>query len=550
MLHGTLLGGSALFLLPYIWLLGTSWKLDKELQSDEIHILPQAPIARRNSPYIDERTFDEIERPVDAGKKPWNAWMRKAFMDEIGAAVDKWQDPRTQDIQSGPLRTELMQGIFRSIKNILPAAAWTTDEAEFRESIRRAIQPRFINDSFDQCYRYFALGRILLKDKDYRIHMVTAGRPLDEVWQVASGPAKLEYREEARGPVEVVQYDFSLGKQFEIAATLPLEIDFADFKRLIVTFRRDQTWHELRGLVEINGTLYQAEEPKYLGKDDFWEVLFQLPGPDDDRLMPKRYVRLMKIDTGPQYDHGSNVMRLRIQVSRSETSEAYWAKGTENYRDVFDEVPFWQYFKNSAFLTLVNIIGTCLSCSLAAYAFARLQWPGRDLCFYLVLATLMIPPQVTMIPSFVIYKQLGWYNTLAPLWVPSCLAVNAFAIFLLRQAMKGLPRDLEDAAKIDGCGFLRTYWHVALPLMKPTLAAISVFTFMYVWNDFMGPLIYVNDQRLYPLALGLFSFMSGREAQFTLIMAASVVMSLPVIITFFLLQRYFIQGVALSGMKN
>ncbi|MFQ5412388.1 MAG: ABC transporter permease subunit [Phycisphaerae bacterium] len=549
-LHGALIGGSVLFLLPYIWLLGTSWKLDKELQTDEIRILPRAPVAELHSPYIDERTFDEIERPEEAGRRRWNTWMHQAVTEEIGEAVDAWNNPGTEGMDRDRIRAELVQGIFRNIENVLPSEAWTADEAEFRRTVRRAIQPGLIHRSFDQCYRYFALGRILLKDRDYRIHQLTAGRPLSEVWKVAAGPAELSFRDEARGPVAVVRYDFSRGQQFEIAALLPLEIDFADFKRLIVTFRRDQTWHELRGLVEINGTLYRSEEPKYLGKDDFWEVLFQLPGPDDERLMPKRYVRLMKIDSGPQYDHGANVMRLRIQVSRSATSEAFWAKGTENYRDVFDEVPFWRYFKNSAFLAIVNIIGTCLSCSLAAYAFARLQWPGRDLCFYLVLATLMIPPQVTMIPSFVIYKHLGWYNTLAPLWAPSCLAVNAFAIFLLRQAMKGLPRDLEDAAKIDGCGFLRTYWHVALPLMKPTLAAISVFTFMYVWNDFLGPLIYVNDQRLYPLALGLFSFMAGREAQFTLIMAASVVMSIPVIVTFFLLQRYFIQGVALTGMKG
>jgi ABC-type glycerol-3-phosphate transport system permease component len=187
---------------------------------------------------------------------------------------------------------------------------------------------------------------------------------------------------------------------------------------------------------------------------------------------------------------------------------------------------------------------------LAAYAFARLSWPGRDLCFALVLATLMIPPQVTMIPSFVIYKHLGWYNTLAPLWVPNCLAINGFAIFLLRQAMKGIPKDLEEAAKIDGCNHFHIYWHIIMPLVRPTLAAISIFTFMFVWNDFIGPLIYVNDQRLYPLALGLFSFMAGRENQFTLIMAGSMIMTLPVIITFFLAQRYFIQGVAMSGMKN
>ncbi|MBN2559547.1 MAG: carbohydrate ABC transporter permease [Phycisphaerae bacterium] len=554
LLHGVLIGGSLLFLLPYLWLLGTSWKLDKEIQSEEIHIFPQTPAPRSRSPYIDERTFPEIKRPEGVDHDRWVGWMRRAIKEAIGEAIDDWQnhgqDPRMSALPADTLREELVEGVFTRLKGILPTETWSAEEQAFRQAVRGAVKPEHINESFDQCYRYFALGRIILKDKNYRIHQLTADRPLEDVWKVTGGPASLEFRHEAQGQVAVAHYDFDGGDSFEVATVLPLGIDFEEFKRLSISFRRDQTWHELRAVIEVNGTRYRSVEPKYLGEDNFWEASFQLPSEDDNRLMPKRYVLLEEDGAGPQYNYGPDVMCLRIQVSRSSTPEAYYAKGTENYREVFDEVPFWRYLKTSAFLAIANIIGTCLSCSLAAYAFARLQWPGRDLCFILVLATLMIPPQVTMIPSFVIYKQLGWYNTLAPLWVPSCLAINAFAIFLLRQAMKGLPRDLEDAAKIDGCGFFRTYWHVALPLMKPTLAAISVFTFMYVWNDFMGPLIYVNDQRLYPLALGLFGFMAGREAEFTLIMAASVVMSLPIITTFFLLQRYFIQGVALTGVKG
>jgi len=441
-------------------------------------------------------------------------------------------------------------------------ATWATDEPVFRRAVREAITDRMIAEAFDGCYRYFALGKVLVKDRNYRIHDLTAGRSMSAVWRVASGDATIRTRslshqsqttattDKPQGQIAVVGYDFHRDKAFEIAGDFQLPIKWQDFKRVSISFRRDQTWHALRLLLEINGRLYQSVKPKYLSEDNFWDASFQLPSEDDQRLSAKLYVLLHQIMRGPQYDHGKDVMRLRVKVTRNSTPGAYWAKGTENYRKVFEQVPFWRYLATSAFLAIANIVGTCLSCSLVAYALARLKWPGRELCFILVLATLMIPPQVTMIPSFVIYRQLGWYNTLSPLWVPSWLAVNAFAIFLLRQAMRGLPRDLEDAATIDGCGYWRTYWHVALPLMRPTLAAISVFTFMYVWNDFMGPLIYINDQRLYPAALGLFSFMAGREQQFTLIMAASVVMTLPVVVVFFLLQRYFIQGVALTGMKG
>ncbi|MDP6702183.1 MAG: carbohydrate ABC transporter permease, partial [Candidatus Latescibacteria bacterium] len=209
----------------------------------------------------------------------------------------------------------------------------------------------------------------------------------------------------------------------------------------------------------------------------------------------------------------------------------------------------WAYIFNSLYLALLTIVGQVFSCSLVAYAFARLQWPGRELWFGILLATMMLPGQVTMIPVFMIFRALGWYNTLKALWVPSFFG-SAFFIFMLRQFMKGIPRDLEEAAKIDGCSFFGIYWRIILPLIKPALAAVAIFTFMNTWNDFMGPLIYINDQRLYPLALGLFDFRSEHSSEYGMLMAASTLMTLPVIAIFFLAQRYFIQGVTLTGMKG
>ena len=145
--------------------------------------------------------------------------------------------------------------------------------------------------------------------------------------------------------------------------------------------------------------------------------------------------------------------------------------------------------------------------------------------------------------------KLGWFNTLYPLWVPSFLG-SAFFIFLLRQFMKSIPTDLEDAAKIDGCSYFGIYWRIILPLIKPALAAIAIFTFMNTWNNFMGPLIYVSDQRLYPLSLGLFIFQTAHRTEHGMLMAASTLMTLPVVVTFFLAPRYFIQGVTLTGMKG
>ena len=184
-----------------------------------------------------------------------------------------------------------------------------------------------------------------------------------------------------------------------------------------------------------------------------------------------------------------------------------------------------------------------------AWALIRFLTSDRAFCFLLMLATMMIPGQVTMIPQFLIWKSLGAYNTLTPLWLGPAFG-NAFFVFLLRQFMKGVPRDLEDAARLDGCGFLRIYWYVMLPLIKPSLAAIAIFTFLGAWNDFMGPLIYIADERLYPLAFGLYAFSVEVGNDPALTMAASLMMTVPVIVIFFFAQKYFIQGIMLTGMKG
>jgi ABC-type glycerol-3-phosphate transport system permease component len=249
-----------------------------------------------------------------------------------------------------------------------------------------------------------------------------------------------------------------------------------------------------------------------------------------------------------------NQIKITLELEQRNAWQAWSAKLLRNYRLTLDYIPFWRYVATSLFLIILNLAGTLFSCSLVAYSFARLQWPGRTTCFALLLATMMLPPQVTMIPQFLLFQKLGWYNTLKPLWVMSFFA-SAFSVFLLRQFLKGVPRDLEDAARLDGCGFFRIYWHIMLPLIKPTLAAIAIFTFLASWNEFMMPLIYLSDQRLYPLSFGLYAFQiqslqPGTSAGIGMLMAGSLLMTLPVIAIFFFAQRYFLQGVTLTGLKG
>ncbi len=222
----------------------------------------------------------------------------------------------------------------------------------------------------------------------------------------------------------------------------------------------------------------------------------------------------------------------------------------DNYYKLFQKMPFLQYLQNSVLITLLSVIGVVLSSSLVGYAFGCIDWPGRDRLFYLVIATMMLPMQVTMIPVFVIFKELGWLNTFKPLTVPMFLGGGAFNIFLMRQFFMTVPKSLLDAARIDGCSEPGIWWKIVLPLAKPALATVAILTFMFTWNDLLTPLIYLSDKAKGTLALGLGQLAGQQQPEWAVLMAASVLMMLPVILLFFLFQKYFIQGFTMSGIKE
>ncbi|MEJ5251648.1 MAG: carbohydrate ABC transporter permease [Armatimonadota bacterium] len=240
---------------------------------------------------------------------------------------------------------------------------------------------------------------------------------------------------------------------------------------------------------------------------------------------------------------GSQLQKVRVFAPKWEN---YWdalrfLPPETNYGLVF----LW----NTLFLSILSIIGTVLSSSLVAFAFSRLRWPGRDIWFVVLLATMMVPGAVTMLPVFVIFRALGWVDTLRPLWVPAFFG-SAFNIFLLRQFFMTIPMDLEDAAKIDGCSYFGIYWRIMLPLIKPALAAVTIWTFMGAWNNFMGPLIYISSPEKMPLAYALQLFQSQHGGEPGMLMAAATMVMLPVLVLFFFTQRYFIEGVTLTGIKG
>ena len=220
-----------------------------------------------------------------------------------------------------------------------------------------------------------------------------------------------------------------------------------------------------------------------------------------------------------------------------------------NYPEALTYVPFGRFIVNTFVIASLTIVGHILSCTVVAYGFARLRAPGKETLFVILLATMMFPYPVTMIPIYVGFKSIGWINTFLPLIVPAFFG-NPFYIFLLRQFFLTIPPDLEEAARMDGANTVQTIWHVILPLVGPAMATVAIFTFQEAWRDFLPPLIYLHDQTKYTVSLGLSFFRSNYDIRWSYLMAASLVTMLPVVVVFFVAQKSFIEGITLTGIKG
>lgn len=223
---------------------------------------------------------------------------------------------------------------------------------------------------------------------------------------------------------------------------------------------------------------------------------------------------------------------------------------TTNYSEALEVMPYFKYLINTLIIVISNVGGAILSASICAFSFSRLRWIGRDKIFLVLLTSLMMPGIVTMIPTFVMWSKLNLTNSLIPLVLPIWFGGGVYNVFLFRQFFMGIPKELDEAAYVDGASFFQVYWKIVLPLSKSVMVVVGLFSFLNSWNDFMGPLIYLNDQAKFTLSLGLQLFQGSYGAQWNLLMAASVLVLLPAMLVFFLGQKHIIEGIATTGIKG
>jgi ABC-type glycerol-3-phosphate transport system permease component len=521
--HGALLTGCALFAFPFVWLVSTSFKYDEEIFVDPPRWVPAIPPGVERSPLVTTELLADLPTP----ETPWDEQGWTTAWPAISSYL--WEQNRSRiealpgawEVSPVALRIAVVHGIAAYGSRSLPASTWAGGPDIVMHRLSERVDDELLQTVWDAVYRVVELRQPTVQNihRDY-LPLPTAATQHVSAWHVISGSATLGATpSDEKRPARRLTYDFGrdTGDTFVIQGDFPLPVPEAEFLGFTLPLRQDRSWHAVEVELEVAGRRYRSVDGLFLDQYRWQELGFKLAHLDDRDERDLGIWPLVADDDQQDVAEDPGQFRVRLSVERSSRAIAMWRKYTHHYRKAqLAAEHWWSYVTNSVYLVVMTMLGQVLSCSIVAYAFSRLNWPGREALFAILLATMMLPAQVTMIPVF----------------------------------MKSIPNDLEDAAKIDGCSFFGIYWRIILPLVKPALAAVCIFTFMGTWNDFMGPLIYINDQRLYPLALGLFDFRAQHKTDFGMLMAASTLMTLPVIALFFLAQRYFIQGVTLTGMKG
>jgi multiple sugar transport system permease protein len=515
----------------------TSVKTDEELGRTEM--VPAVPTFRSSSPYVRDNV--EPTKPDDLDPARFAAAL--PALREQAAAVVRANVPKNVpgsiDVDrwvASAASALLSRGVAQ-----LPRQLWNESADGLHQRFGAYLTPEAASAALSDQLCRFELSPLTLRTLDGRLYKLAASSG----WRVASGDAAFV----RAGEVARLDYRFRSGWDDPVVLTydfeLPDGVESSDIHKVFLSMRTDDSWHGLDATLDVGKTHWKSTKTTYLAQNRLQSVMFQPPTFDDTTMRARTWVPL-KAD-GPS-ERARNA-RLEVVLEPSSTLGAVFAKIANNYRRAFDSVPFVRYVGNSLLLVGLSMLGFLFSSAFVGYAFARLSWPGRSVALVLLLSTMMVPPQVTMIPSFLIWRGIGWYDTLYPLWVPAWFG-SAFFIFLMIQHMKTIPRELEEAARIDGLGIVATWWYVIVPQLKPTLAAIAIMSFLGTWNEFMGPLVYLRDQAKFPLSLGLFGMRVDQGADWSMLMAANMLMTLPSVLVFFGFQRYFIEGMTVTGMKG
>ncbi len=554
-----LLAAAFCTMIPLLWLLTSSFKTANEIFAVPIQWFPSFPPRVTSSPYIVENAYPKIEKPMAVDKTAW-----ETLQPELTQAI--WVETQTHIavnaqlsnyLPSEELKTEITEGLWQQLVTSLPDEVWNGTKASIVTAVQDAIIPEAIDTIWSAVYREVAIGTLQIEDLDFN------RTPMETVEWTATSEIGVHIRPSTdTQTLASLSYDFRDSNTRYITATITTPVPIDRIRRITLPIRGDASYHRLSLNVSVletaeidhgtrNGITYQPTRPfvleNALWKDAVWR-LHGIPGE-----LESSHIKMNQVETDTAVEstldtQNGNQLFLQLSIHQPPYLSIVWDKLTANYRNLWKTVPYNRYFINSVFIATASTLLTLFFCSLGGYAFAKYRFRGQKVLFGILLASMMVPFQVLLVPLFGLMYDIGWLNSYKAIVIP--FSVGAFGVFLMRQFIVTIPSELLDAARIDGCSEFGIYYRIVLPIIKPALGALTIYSFLGSWNGYLWPLIILRDEAKYTLPIGLANLVGIYRQDYGMLMAGTLLSLMPIVILFLAMQREFVQGITLGSVKE
>ena len=546
-------------MIPLLWLLTSSFKTANEIFAVPIQWFPSLPPRVASSPYILEDAYPKIEKPTAVDDTTWNE-----LQPQLTQAI--WTKARSHIaanaqfsnyVPSEQLKAEMIEGLWQQLVTTLPDALWRREKISILTTIEDAVIPEVVDTIWGSVYREVAIGTLQIEDTDFNRTPIEAVK-----WETVSGASTRIRPSEDTQTVANLSYNFQNNDTLHIRAVIPTPVPIERIRRLTLPVRGDASYHRLSLTVSVlqsgadtsntaNGTTYQPTRPfvleNALWKDAVWR-LHGIPGELEASHITMQQVETNDLAQSMVKGEAGNPLLLQLTIHQPSYLSIVWDKLTSNYRNLWKTVPYNRYFINSIFIATASTLLTLFFCSLGGYAFAKYQFRGQKILFGILLASMMVPFQVLLVPLFGLMYDIGWLNSYKAIIIP--FSVGAFGVFLMRQFIVTIPSELLDAARIDGCSEFGIYYRIVLPIIKPALGALTIYSFLGSWNGYLWPLIILRDEVKYTLPIGLANLVGIYRQDYGMLMAGTLLSLMPIVILFLAMQREFVQGITLGSVKE
>ena len=550
-----LVGAAFCTMIPLLWLLTSSFKTANEIFAVPIQWFPSFPPRVAASPYILEDAYPKIEKPAAVDDTTWNK-LQPQLTQAIWAKAQSYTAANAQlsnYVPSEELRTEITEGLWQQLVTTLPDEVWHSTTASVVTAVQDAVIPEAVDTIWGSVYREVAIGTLQIEDIDFN------RTPIEGVkWETASETRTRMRPSEDTQTIANLSYNFQDSDTLLMSATIPTPVPINRIRRLTLPVRGDASYHRLSLTVSVlhtNNTTssitYQPTRPfvleSALWQDAVWR-LHGIPGELESSHITMDPVNTEDTAQSMAKAEVGNQLFLQLSLHQPSYASIVWDKLTSNYRNLWKTVPYNRYFINSVFIATASTLLTLFFCSLGGYAFAKYRFRGQKILFGILLASMMVPFQVLLVPLFGLMYDIGWLNSYKAIIIP--FSVGAFGVFLMRQFIVTIPSELLDAARIDGCSEFGIYYRIVLPIIKPALGALTIYSFLGSWNGYLWPLIILRDEAKYTLPIGLANLVGIYRQDYGMLMAGTLLSLMPIVILFLAMQREFVQGITLGSVKE